>query len=111
MNTGGAILFIRHQYSNPKKRTLLRVLATLLVLNLYFLAQLFLGQNSIVHKKKLNLIKQEKSYTLSKLISQNEMLRLELELMQEGNLDIDYLDELVRRQLNYSAREEMVLIY
>lgn len=79
--------------------------------SLYFTAQLFLGQNSISKKRSLLIAQKEKERTLRLLTQKNMIQQSEIDLISENALDIDYLDEVARKKLNYSFKGEMVVIY
>jgi len=81
-----------------------------ILLNLYFVSHLFYGQNSIRIYKELLLHRDEKSAELKGVISYNEGIENSLSLANDQYIDKDYLDELARSKLNYSSRDEKVII-
>lgn len=94
----------------PRRGRYSYVMIALLLFNIYFIAQLFVGHNSIKQYRALRLAHQSKSDFLKTIKDKNDSLKLEMSLLSGGVPNIDYLEELAKAQLNYSYAEEKVII-
>lgn len=64
-----------------------------------------------MHYKQLNKLREQGHYALSKMESQGLSFEHEVDLIRGRVLDVDYLDEVARAQLNYAKPEEKVVLY
>lgn len=79
--------------------------------NIYLIANIFLGNNSIGNYRKMRNEKLEKSHSLHQISEENSIYEAEINMLSNANLNVDYLEELARSQLNYSYPDEKVIIY
>lgn len=79
------------------------------ILTLYFSYHAFVGGNSnYFSENELSRTIESKQKTLNKLKHYNQKCAKEIELINGAKVDVDFLEELARKQLNYSYSDECV---
>ncbi len=102
--------FLKKSYSQDARRFLLYTCLTLLLLNVYFVFHIFTGRNSVLSHQELIMARDMKSAQLIEIKNKNEQIVHELNLLQNNAIDVDYLEELARIKLNYSYRDEKIIV-
>ncbi len=67
------------------------------------------GDLGLVATEKFERMRVERSMELSKLVKKREALERQVQLMSDGSLEKDMLDEIARYQLNVSRNDEIVI--
>ena len=95
----------------PSNNFIIKAVIILTLLNLYVISHILFGVNNInsyfATKNKIEIAKSD----LFTIMTQNQIFEKEISMLQKNNLDYDYLEEVVREQLNYSYKDEKVIIY
>ena len=95
----------------PSNNFIIKAVIILTLLNLYVISHILFGVNNInsyfATKNKIEIAKSD----LFTIMTQNQIFEKEISMLQKNNLDHDYLEEVVREQLNYSYKDEKVIIY
>ena len=73
----------------------------------YFLVY---GQRGLLQYFYLSKQNQEYSYKLSQLTSENQYLGNQIKKLQSNTIDLDFLDEQVRKKLGLIDKNEIVII-
>lgn len=101
--------------TNKPKRTELNynniwINSGLLLLIVYFAYHSLSGQRGVFAYLRLNkeIIEREKDY--AEILEEKETLEKHVKILYDGNLDLDYLDELARSQQGLIAPDEKVLL-
>ncbi|MBP9752624.1 MAG: septum formation initiator family protein [Proteobacteria bacterium] len=89
------------------KRTLGPVLA--FIITLYFAYHIFQGERGFISWIKLSKTVKQDELTLSDLNKQKEALERRVSLLKPESLDLDMLEELARKLLNYKKQDETVI--
>ncbi len=108
--TWQAVLFLVSFLPKPSLRSIVYAGILFLFLNIYFLIHLFFGHNSLFYYWHLLNIKSEKEILLSQVEEANNTLVSEINLLYGKDIDVDYLEELAKKKLNYSYSDERVII-
>ncbi len=92
-------------------RLLLKKICIILIfLNIYVISNILFSNNNISSYYKIEQKITLKKEKLHQIISQNHEYEQEISMLQTANLDYDYLEELARKQLNYSYSDEKVIV-
>ncbi len=67
------------------------------------------GDLGLVATEKFERMRLERDAELSKLVKKREALERQVQLMSDGSLEKDMLDEIARYQLNVSRDDEIVI--
>ncbi|MGE6740131.1 FtsB family cell division protein [Allorhizobium pseudoryzae] len=67
------------------------------------------GDLGLVATEKFERLRLERDAELSKLVKKREALERQVQLMSDGSLEKDMLDEIARYQLNVSRDDEIVI--
>jgi cell division protein FtsB len=95
--------------SNVNKKSFVIICVCISVI-LYFLFYTILGNRGVFDYFKLKLTLQERNLTKDKLFIKIEDQKNLVDSMQNESLDIDLLDEQVRKNLGY-AKDNEIIIY
>ena len=77
---------------------------------IYLVYFLIYGQRGLLQYLYLSKQNQEFSQTLAQLTSENEDLNDRIKRLQPNTLDLDFLDEQVRKKLGLIDKNEIVII-
>ena len=77
---------------------------------IYLVYFLVYGQRGLLQYFYLSNQNQENSETLAHLTSENQYLGDRIKKLQPNTLDLDFLDEQVRKKLGFIDKNEMVII-
>ena len=77
---------------------------------LYLVYFLVYGQRGLLQYFYLSKQNQEYNKTLSQLISENQYLSNRIKKLQPNTVDLDFLDEQVRKKLGLIDKNEIVII-
>ena len=77
---------------------------------LYLVYFLVYGQRGLLQYFYLSKQNQEYNETLAKLISENQYIGNRIEKLQPNTVDLDFLDEQVRKKLGLIDKNEIVII-
>jgi cell division protein FtsB len=95
----------------PSQKVIKNSFITLSLLNLYVISHILFGPNNInsyyVTKNKIKSATQQ----MNSIVLQNQEYEKEISMLNSATLDYDYLEELVHGQLNYSYKDEKVIVY
>jgi cell division protein FtsB len=101
--------------TNKPKRTELNynniwINSGLLLLIIYFAYHSLSGQRGVFAYLRLNkeIIEREKEYI--QVLETKETLEKHVKILYDGNLDLDYLDEIAREQQGLIAADEKVVL-
>lgn len=76
----------------------------------YFAYHVVHGDRGLVASHRLEVSVSEAQATLGKLRAQVSVLEHRVRLLRLDSLDVDLLDEVVRRNLGYGRRDEIVIV-
>ena len=77
---------------------------------LYLVYFLVYGQRGLLQYFYLSKQNQEYNETLAQLSSENQYMSNRIEKLQPNTLDLDFLDEQVRKKLGFIDKNEIVII-
>ena len=77
---------------------------------LYLVYFLVYGQRGLLQYFYLSKQNQEYNETLAKLISENQYIGNQIKKLQPNTVDLDFLDEQVRKKLGLIDKNEIVII-
>ena len=77
---------------------------------IYLVYFLIYGQRGLLQYLYLSKQNQEFSQTLAQLTSENELLNDRINRLQPNTVDLDFLDEQVRKKLGLIDKNEIVII-
>ena len=77
---------------------------------LYLVYFLFYGQRGLLQYFYLSKQNQEYKETLGQLTSENQYISNRIKKLQPNTVDIDFLDEQVRKKLGFIDKNEIVII-
>ncbi|CAO5681772.1 MAG: hypothetical protein HEEMFOPI_00609 [Holosporales bacterium] len=95
------------EQKNSIRRTLGPVLA--FIITAYFLYHIFQGERGFISWIKLSKIVKQDEMVLSDLNKHKEALERRVSLLKPESLDLDLLEELARKLLNYKKADETVI--
>ncbi|MGN7291295.1 FtsB family cell division protein [Rhizobium sp. SAFR-030] len=67
------------------------------------------GELGLIATEKFERVRLERSADLAKLVERREALERQVQLLSDGSLEKDMLDETARYQLNVSRADEIVI--
>ena len=77
---------------------------------LYLFYFLVYGQRGLLQYFNLSKQNQEYNETLAQLSSENQYMSNRIEKLQPNTVDLDFLDEQVRKKLGFIEKNEIVII-
>lgn len=92
------------------KRNFFKIYSVLVLLNVYFIYHLFAGANGFGSYQRVSMEKKRKLLTLVSIKEKNQEFQDRIDMLSSANPDLDYLDEIARLELNYSNKDEKVII-
>ena len=78
---------------------------------MYLLYFLFNGPRSILNYFKLINLNKKYSEQLSNLNEENELLLDNIQRLQPNTVDLDYLEEKLRKNTGFSKKNEIIVIF
>ena len=96
-------------YKKISKKTFLTILVLIFITS-YLLYQLFSGNRGILTLFKLSEKSDILKSEISKLENQKNTLEKKVKMLKPESLNLDLLDEQVRRKLNYGKEGETVYL-
>lgn len=100
-------LIPEQQNQTPFKKALGPVFAFLITF--YFVYHIFQGERGVISWFVLSKKVQDEEEKLKQLLVQKEQIERRVSLLNPNSIDLDLLEELARKLLNYSKKNEIIV--